>query len=356
MSHSTNHSHKLAPFRHTLKKSWTFYKANWKKLIALLLPIEIATLVLTFIVMFGLTPVRFVWVAWLVALISIAVMLIQIFKKIFIFSGGLVVSQIEDKEEKSWIHTYKEILTQTMPIAWVCILQALYMCAVAFLTFLACIALFLVPFIVLSIISRVYPDVTYFISDYGGTITTTMFAISLIGFLIANFYFMTRVWLSSYTLLLLGRDGLDALADSAMFVRGRSLSVFWRMFLVSLIAILPIILILAPLYIKILIDAAKGMAIAFALGLKPVFPPIAFNLLVWKSLLGLLANLLWAPVFIVMNFFLWKDVKASAPVFEESAYEKTRKRIKICVWIGFVLAVVCPIICVLLGVTLALPR
>jgi hypothetical protein len=351
-----SHTHKLPSFKHLLKNSWHFYKANWKKLVGVFLPIELALLVLTLVITFGFTPARFSLIAFIASIFILAMALLQIFKKMMIFSGGLIATQIENGEKMSVGDRYKEIFTQTVPIAWVAILGSLYMCAVAAASLAAALIVFFFPFILFGLLARVFPSMIDFISLNGGAISIGIFIIAAIGFVVSNIYFALRVWFSSYTLLLEGKDGLDALASSSMFVRGRSWQIFWRMLVIGIIAILPILIILGPIYVKILIEAAKGMAIAFALGLKPVFPPIATNLILWRSVLALIANIIWAPIFVVLNYFLWKDVKATALTFEEVLYTKTRKRIKICVWVGLVLVAIAPIIGLFVGLASVFAR
>ena len=333
----------MPSFKKLLRHSWHFAKKNWKALINIFLPIEIALFLLTMLLVFGLNPARFLWVAVLAGIFAFIFAITRIFKRMVVFSGGLLLSQIESGEEKGIKRMYKDVLTQTMPIAWVAILQCLYMFAVSALAFLASVIIFFLPFLIFGLVSRVYPDAMYFINENGSAITTGMLIISLIFFAISNIFFGMKVWFSSYTLLIEGRDGIDALADSAMLTRGRSWNIFWRMLVIGIISLLPILIILGPIYVEILIQAVKQMAVAFALGLRPVFPPIAADLLFWRSALALMANLVWTPIFVTLNYFLWKDIKATAPAFEESTYTKTRKRIKICIWAGLVLAVLAAI-------------
>lgn len=329
----------MPSFKKLLTHSWNFSKKNWKILISIFLPIEIALFLLTMLLVFGLAPARFAWVAALAGLCAFIFTAVMIFKRMIIFSGGLLLSKIESGEKQDVKERYKDVLIQAMPITWVAILQCLYMFAVVALSSLVAAIIFFLPFLAFGLLARIYPNLLYLINENGSAITTAMLAISFLIFIILNIFFAVKVWFSSYALLIEGRDGIDALTDSAMLVRGKSLQIFWRMLVIGIIALLPILIILGPIYVQILIQAAKQMAIAFALGLKPVFPPIAADLLLWRSMLALLANLVWAPIFITLNYFLWKDVKASALTFEEGVYIKTRKRIKICIWIGLVLAV-----------------
>lgn len=333
-----NHIHKLPSFKHLIKNFWHFYKANWKALIRVLLPIELALSVLAFIVIFGFTPARFSWIVFLGGIFVLLISFVQIFKNLLVFSGGIIISDIESKKSVKAI--YKGILAQAMPIIWVVVLQFLYMSAIVIAVAVATMILFFLPFLILGVIARFFPIAMFFVNDNGDTITMIMLVISSVVFIATNIYFMLRVWFSSYTLLIDGRDGIDALANSAMLVRERGMQIFWRMAVITIIALLPTIIILGPVYIKILMEALPKMALVFALGLEPVFPPIAPDLIIWRNLLTILANLIWVPIFIGLNYFLWKDVKATAPVFEEAVYTKTRKQIKICVWAGLVFVVV----------------
>ncbi|MES2059939.1 MAG: hypothetical protein V4438_02835 [Patescibacteria group bacterium] len=336
--------HKLSPIRHLLKNSWHFCKKNFKSLVLVFLPLELAVFIASLILEFGLTPSRFGFVFILASIFGILLSLAAIFRKMLVFSGGMIASGIEKGERSDFKNIYREVIFQAVPIAWLAILQSLYICAVAMAAFAICFAVFLSPFLILGIISRVFPSVLSVIDDIGGPLSIIMLSISAIGFSALNIFFAMKVWFASYTLLLEGRFGLDALADSAMLTRGKSWQIFWRLVLIVIITFLPILIILGPVYFAILVAAAKQMAIVFALGLKPVFPPISSNLILWRSFLAMIANLLWAPIFISLGYFLWKDVKATASPFHEADYAVARKRIRIAIWVGSVIAILCPII------------
>jgi hypothetical protein len=348
-----SHSHKLSPFKLTLKNSWHFYKANWKELVLLFLPIELIIFLLTLILAFGLSPARFAWVYVLASIVSLLLTIASIFKKLLIFGGGSVVKEIgsgnENGQQKRAKYAYREILLQAVPMIWVGVLETLFMSTVAAFAFLVSFVVFLLPFILLSLLARLFPDVLYFLDTQGGALSITMLIISSIVFTATNIFFMARIWFSSYVLLLEGRIGLDALSGSFSYTKEKGWSLAWRLILIGLLVLLPVLIIVGPIYVKILIVAVKQMAIVFALGLKPVFPQISGSLIFWRSALSSLAALIAAPAFITLGYFLWKDLKASAPIFEEGSYTKARKRIKIAVCIGAVLTLIYPILAIIIG-------
>jgi len=180
-----------------------------------------------------------------------------------------------------------------------------------------------------------------------------MFFISLFGFIVANIYFLSGVWFSSYTLLLEGRKGIDALTTSIMLVRGRRIQICWRMIVIMLMALVPISIILGPVYAKIVAHVIPqlmiGAMLAFQFHIFPALPSVSSALLLWQAVLGFVACLVAVPIFVALNYFLWKDVKATALPFDKKHYTKTRRLIKTCASIGAVLLVLvlCGIVSVL---------
>src|SRR3989344_2039196 len=338
-----NHSHNLPLFKNLLRHSWHFYKANWKFLVLIFLPVLFFILLLTLILRFGFSSAG-VWVSALVTICGIVLALTKVFKQILLFSGGMIAFDIENGENKKIHLPYKKIALQVWPIIWVSALQFLFLFVFSIIVFIAAGIVLLAPFLLITAIVRADPSTISFFTLYGNTITVVMLTVSLFGFILANIFFLSGIWFSSYALLLDKRTGLDAIATSLTLTRGRRWQIFWRMIVIGLIALVPILIILGPVYIQILSEIIPKLLISLLLYVQfniiAPWPEISSMLFTWRTVLASIAYLISMPIFIVLNYFLWKDVKATAPVFEETTYIKTRKRAKIIISIGFLLSLI----------------
>lgn len=341
----------MPPFKHLLKNSWYFYKAHWKTLVLFFLPIEALILLLALALRFGFSPARFSWVAILAFIFGVIFILAKALRKIIVFSGGLLCDDLIEGRKMSWESGYKKILGQIWPILWVGILQCLIALVFAVLSAIIAVIVFASPFLVISFIVKANPAALLFFTLHGGSISFYSLIVALLVFVASSVWLISSVWFSSYALLLEGRRGIDAIATSASLVRGKRRQIFWRLLLIGLIALIPVLIILGPVYLKIIAEALPQMLIGLLLYTKfnvlPVLPHISSSLFVWRVVLTSVACLVAVPIFIALNYFLWKDVKATAPAFEEKQYTKTHKRMKIWAWTGAVLFAIGPVVAVL---------
>ena len=331
----------MPSFKKLLQNSWHFYKAHWKPLVLLLLPIEALILIFALALRFGLTPPRFYWVGIMAFIFALALLALKILKKVIIFSGGFIAHDLEHGERASIEARYKSIWQKIWPIVEVGALQCLYAFVAVLISFVAALAVLALPFLLMNLVARINPDTLAFFAFHGGGIFFYSFIVASLFFAVLSTLLISSVWFSSYALLLDGRKGLDALATSALIVRGRRKQILWRLIVIGLISLLPIIIILGPIYWMIVAETLPkllwGLVLYMQFNIVPVFPNISDTLFIWRAVLTSLACLVAAPVFITLNYFLWKDVRHTGEQFEEKTYTKTRKRIKVWVWIGTVL-------------------
>ncbi len=328
----------LGPFRKLVRDSFKFYFSHFRDFLFFFLPIEICVLVVSLILVLYKSEMPFL--LWVV-IFSISVLL-QAFRIVMVFAGGRMSEDIGASGLHDPFVWYKELFWKTGSVIRVMILELSLLVAYLTLTMLGGVVLLLLPFILLSIFSKFNPAVINLISLDGGSITLGLFTIILIAAVVLNFRFLLNIWFSSYALLLEGRKGVDALASSFLYVRGHKGQIFWRFVLIIFISLVPVLVLLGPVYIFILISAVKSAALTIALfGTLPAIPEAPLHLSLWRIGLSFLSSLVTLPIFIALNFHLWKDVKASVSHFDEASYTAVRKNIRKGIYAGSVIIALC---------------
>jgi hypothetical protein len=336
---------KLQAFKHLLKDSKHFLKSNWKKILYLFLPIQIIIFVVAIVLDLIPSDTESNYLVVL-SLISVFVSFIgAAFLKMISVGAPLFLKSIEDTETNSKnIHWYKVILKKIIPIAWIGILVSLV--NISFVTFVGFVSLiiFILPSVFVGILLRFgFTDFAFSFQDLfvNNTTVGTMLAVLFVGVIVSSIAFFINSYFSVYSFLMEGRKGLDALTTSFLSVSKRRAKIFWRVVGIWVISLIPFIILVFPIQAKIMYDALKSMAIeVFLLQIEPAWPEAPANILVIKDILYFVASIISLPIFVVLNYLLWKDVHATTVSFEENKYNKTRKWIKIGVWSGVLILVI----------------
>lgn len=336
----TKTNHNLPSFKYLLINSFGFIKSNWKDLLVFFVPLQILILLIALLFDFDVFAHESIALSVLGVVAFVILLAITIFRKLAVFGGGLVVSEIEKKETHTLIQWYKIFWQKIIPVAHVGALSLLVTITFVLITIILGVIIFALPFILLGLVARVYPYILELISWQSQMITLFAFFVVFFVIVLANLLFFVSMWFASYSLLLEKKKGLDAIASSFMYVFNRRGQIIWRILVIGIISFVPALVFLGPIYYKIIANALGQMLFVYAIGLNPVFPEIPLSLVVWRDVLGALVGLIWMPIFVVLNYFLWKDVKATAVQFNEALYTKTRKWLKIASWTGLVVVVV----------------
>jgi len=329
----------LRPFKELVRDAFKFAKSNAKNLAFLFLPVLLVVLVVSVAIdLYGESIPMFA-----ASIVAMILLLAQIFRCLLVFAGGLMCEDVADapKHHDPFLW-YKKLLKKLHSAVFVWILSVCLMTAFAVATVVIGLALFILPFAVLGLIARWNPEILSIFSLQGNSITVGLFILIALGVLVLNVRFVLSLWGTPYALFLERRKGIDALTSSYLFVEGRKWQIFWRLIIIALIAFVPIIILLGPVYFFIIINALQQIALAMLIfQTTPALPPVPLDLALWRTGFGFVTSLLSLPLFVVLNYFLWKDVKATAPHFDEAIYVKTRTRVKIGVWIGAVILTLC---------------
>ena len=341
----SNESH-LERFRDLVKKSFGFYRAHWKHLVYFFLPIEIAIFELTLIIKFGLTPARFSFVVVLSFLLYITLFLIKSFRCLAVFSGGLVCEGAREKINTKRI--YQSIWNEILPIIQVALIQAIIAFAFGVFIITLAILLFVSPFVLMGFIAGASPSALELFQFHGGYISAFMLMLSGSLAIIGYVFLLSEIWFASYAVVFLKRRGLDAIATSVEFTRGKRRQISWRIILIFIISAIPAFIILAPVCFRIVEALLPKIILQLLLytsyGISIRWPEIPSVFVFWHSLSGFLASLVSLPIFISLNYFLWKSVKDTALPFLESRYEKSRKYAKYWASAGIICFCICVVI------------
>jgi hypothetical protein len=330
---------RLRPFKELVRDAFKFTKSNAKNLAFLFLPVLLVILVVSVAIdLYGTSLPMFA-----ASVVAIILLLAQIFRCLLVFAGGMMCEDIADapKHHDPFLW-YKKLLKKSHSAILVWILSVCLMTAFAVATVVIGLAIFILPFAVLGLLARWNPEILSILSLQGNSITVGLFILIALGVLVLNVRFALSLWGTPYALFLEGRKGLDALTSSYLFTEGKKWQIFWRLLLISFIAFVPALILLGPVYFFIVMNALKQITLAMLIfQTTPVFPSVSLDLALWRTGFGFVASLVSLPLFVVLNYFLWKDVKAAAPHFDEAVYAKTRKRAKIGAWIGAVILTLC---------------
>ena len=329
-----NHT-KLRPFRKLLKEAIGFIRNHKKNLVLTFLPVLVVML------LGGLFMVWYRESAPLVsiAFVSLSLLVFKMMRDVLVLSGGLVCDNLpKDGEEYDPFGTYNDVLRRLPQLALVVLVQIFFLASVMALVVLVAIALFVAPFVILGIAVRVFPDLASSISVTGQSISVWMafiaFACAFATYIVA----VALVWFSPYALLLKGSTGLDALASSIMYVKGRVWSVVWRIIASSIIASIPCIIFTIPFIVLVLKYFLSHALMSFLLFHNINFlPALPTSYLLWWQIGSFAIMLLGLPMFVSLQYFLWQDVSGHVHQFEENTFLKYRRWVKVAVYSGAVI-------------------
>lgn len=337
-----NHT-QLTKFKKIFEESKKFLNSNWKKIVYYFLPVQIIILVTAVVldVLPRQTDSSILVIVGIIASLLSFLALISI--KILSTGAPLILKDIDDNNHSKNIHWYKNVLKKISGIVWIgALVSLLNITFISLIGFMA-VMVFIAPSIVVGILLRIgLVDFAFYFQDI--FVNNTMVGITLsvlfVGSVISSIAFLINSYFSMYAFLLEGRRGLDAIATSFMTVTKRRTKIFWRILCVWVVSLIPFLILLLPVQGKIIYDSLRGMAIqVFLLQVPPALPDIPVGTLLARDILSFIASVISVPIAVVLNYFLWKEVNATAQIFEESKYNKTRKWIKIGVWAGLVILV-----------------
>ncbi len=268
---------------------------------------------------------------------AIALFLASAFRSLIVFAGGLMCEDLKSSHHHEFTVFYQKVLCKIPDIASLAFMGLCLTLAFEIVVFILGAVLLVLPFLLLTLLARVSPGILQIISLQGGNISLGLAMLVVIVAIVANVWFALGLWGASYTLLLEGRKGLDALASSFLYVKGKRLQIFWRVLLLTLIGVVPLLILVLPVYAFIAIAMAKLAALSVLLLGTLKIPPVPQDLALWRDSLSFVARLVSLPLLTVFNYYLWRDVKETSHAFNETAYTKVRKWIKIGVWSGAVI-------------------
>lgn len=335
---------KLTSFKHLLKNSKHFLKSNWKKIVLFFLPLQIIAFASVIVLDLlprdaGSTSVQIFGTIF--GTISFLGALVLSFSTV---GAPLVLKDIEDNNHYKNIHWYKSILKKIIPLLWIGLLVSFLNIAFITLIILISLIIFIIPSVIASILIQIgltnlalsFQDV--FVNNIAVGI---MLCVLFIAGLISIVAFVINSYFAMYAFLMEERKGLDAITTSFLSVSKRRAKIFWRIIGIWTITSIPFLVLVFPIQAKIIYDGLRLMAIeVFLLQIPPAWPEVPANILVIKDVLSSIASILSLPVFVVLNYFLWKDVRTTTANFEEEKYNKTRKWIKRGVWTGAIIVTI----------------
>ena len=264
-----------------IKKSWSFYKQNYKKFLLLSVPLVCLAVVGSIIGLLLQMSNLPNSVGYILVMVGILLSLaVPIFSIVFPI---VLIKNIKDAEENSLfdaITLYKSSFKILLPLVWVGILFTLI--------------------------------------SLGGSILFLIPGIALAGYL--GYY--------HYTVVLDGKRGLEALLASFYYVRGNWWGIFGRLFLLGLVVggvalILLLIMVVAFMLLKggfsvenlrtlIVISEAPG---GITSGLLNIITAI------------LQYSILY-PIFTLFSYFIFKELKTSKTLPDEQGQKKARSWLK----------------------------
>lgn len=324
---------KLSPFSLLIENSWNLYKTNWKKITLLFLPVEILVLMSVFVI--DITPqTGSFWLTLLAILFTLVAFLAKSFSKLLSIDAPLFVSTIYKGEHTPLLGIwYKNLLRKIVPLASILIF-------VFFLNFAFVTLLTLLGIVVFTLTAVFFRDF-----DPTSPLVILSFVITLLAvylILRTSIKFLVSGLFSTYVYVFEERKGLDAVATSFMLTKGKQFKLFWRLFGIWLISVIPFMLLVWPINGKIIFDNIESIYTqAFVLHIEPVIPDVSLLLTLLRDFFGSIAALFSLGFVAVAHYFLWKNLKERAVPFDGVAYAKTRNLIKHGVGIGiFLFAVI----------------
>ncbi len=327
------HNLKLTSFKEICKSSWVFYKTNWKTIVLLFLPIEIAVLI-CFIVLDLIPQSDSLAVIVSVILFTIFGFIFSSLVKILTLGAPCVVEQVISGEriQKPTLW-YWSIIKAIVPISIVLFLIGVLNFGFVSIVFLVSGAIFLLGSLLIDTISS-YPSLS--------TVLNIALIVSLLYVVVKyTIIFFVRGMFSIYVYFFDKRTGLDAVVNSFLLASGKEFAVFWRSTGISVITIIPALILVAPINATIIYQSLGDLYFqVMVLHQEPMITSPSTPVSVLLDVMTMIAGIIGISFSVVMNYYLWRSVKMSATPFEEAKYAKTRKYLKSIIGFGVVFFVV----------------
>ncbi|MES2224222.1 MAG: hypothetical protein V4469_04820 [Patescibacteria group bacterium] len=327
------HNLKLTPFKDIFKSSWVFYKSNWKTVVLLFLPLEIATL-FCFIALDLIPPETDFFVAtFCIVVFNFCGFVFSAFNKIITLDAPYLMERISFGENTPkaavW---YTSLVKRIIPISLV-----LFLIGVANFGFISLVVMIAgLLFVLFSLLLKslsAYSAVGIVLA-VGVTVSLAYTALRyIIKFFVGGMF-------SIYMYIFDKRLGLDAVVSSFLLTSGREFGIFWRSVGIWLVTTIPFFILVFPINATLIYQSFNAIYFqAMVLHVQPTISSPSTTVAVILDIMTSVAGLLSVSFFVVMNYFLWRDVKATAMAFEETKYQKTRKYIRSLIGFGAVLFV-----------------
>jgi hypothetical protein len=342
------HHTKLKTIKSLLRESFNFYKANWRKLLAVLLPVEatifVSAVILDFI--YETDSNQFIFLGIFLSIVSLVVLT---FRSILLMNAPRLVHDIDSGTHhvspKYW---YKKSLKDFLPALWILIIVGFINVAFALATILLSVIIFAIPAIVTGLLIRVgLGEFAIYAYDFIVNDTSTIIVLTTLCVVsvLSSIVFMAHSFFSLYAFVLEGRKGFDAVITSFMLVGQERSKVFWRIVTVCAVSSIPFLVLTFPVYLAIAVESLKALAIeVFILNVPPSVPPASLGLALLRDSSIFVSGLIGSSVFMVLGYHLWKDVRSVSANFEEHHYVTTKRWLRRGVYTGSIVIVLTIII------------
>ena len=323
------HCLKLASFKEIFKSAWIFYKSNWKTVVFLFLPLEIATLA-CFIALDLIPETDFFAATVGIVVFSLGGFVFPAFNKIITLDAPYLMERIAFGESipkaSVW---YTSLVKRIIPISLV-----LFLIGVANFGFISLVMFIAgVLFVLFSLLLKSFSAYSAIgiVLAIGVTVSLAYAALRYI----IKFFVGGRF--SIYMYIFDKRLGLDAIVSSFLLTEGREFGIFWRSVGIWLVTSIPFLLLVFPINATLIARSFNDIYIqAMVMHVQPVIASPSTAVTILLDVMTSIAGLISVSFFVVLNYFLWKDVKATAKAFEETKYQKKRKTIRSLIGFGAV--------------------
>jgi hypothetical protein len=321
------HNLKLASFKDILKSSWVFYKINWKTVVLLFLPLEIATL-FCFVALDLIPETDFFFASIGIVAFNVGAFIFSSFIKIITLDAPYLMERIAFGEKiPTTLVWYKSLIKRIIPIALV-----LFLIAVANFGFISLVLIIAgLVFVLISILLKylsAYSVISVVISIAAAVILIYGALRYIVKFFVGGMF-------SIYMYIFDKRTGLDAVVSSFLLTDGREFGIFLRSVGIWFVTSIPFLILVLPINATIIYNSLSDLYLQVViLHQEPVISSPTIFVTVLLDVMTSISGIIGVSLFVVMNYFLWRDVKATGVPFEETKYQKTRKYIRSLIGFG----------------------
>lgn len=320
----------LPSFKEIFKNSWAFYKANWKTVMLLLLPLEIV--LLASYVVLDLIPESESAIAIIgIIVFSVFAFVFTSFGKIVTLAAPYLIERMTLGEKIPKVSFwYLSLIKRIIPISIVLLLVGILNFGFVSMVMIVAGAVFFLVSLLAKLIST---------HDALVIVLNITLVVALI-YVVLKYVisFLVRGMFSMYVYFFENRSGLDALVSSFLITKGREFPIFWRTVGIWFVTSIPFFVLVMPINATIIYNSLSDLYVQVViLHQEPVIASPSMLVQILLDTMTSLAGLLGASLFVVMNYFLWKDIKDTSAAFEEGEYTKTRSNLKRIIGFGAVL-------------------